>query len=296
MPCHAACRVTQPADIVAGLLPPPLAVLGAHVAQQADAPSARQALGSTCLVAVRGEAGALECCLGGTPGAVQAAVLTSSGSTASSSGSIAGPLGERYLPLRCSAPLVLQLREPPAVGGGMMAPGPQALAAAFEELRRRACGPGTVYLIEPAGGQAGTGEAGAHAVMALPGRCIGSRAWGHEDTALLARHAFCSFGLSVCIQDCKAAPAPPACRRAAAGSHGHLLVPPALSAALLQRGKRGGSVRSAVRELRAGQGRRGVRGVARGRAVLCSPGDAGTRCCGSGVGCRQAGRSMWRAV
>lgn len=147
-------------------------MLGAHVAQQANVPAARQALGSTCLVAVRGEARALECCLGGTQGTVQATVLpSSSDSTGSSAGSVAGPLGERYLPLRCSAPLVLQLREPSAVGAGTVAPGPQALAAAFEELRRRACGPNTVYLMEQAGGQAGTGEADAHAVMALPGQC-----------------------------------------------------------------------------------------------------------------------------
>ena len=177
----------MPAELLAGLLPPPLAVLGAHVASAEDAAAAQRALGADSFVAVPAAGGSgLECFVGKGPRAsLPAAPGSSSNGGSGASIGVAEALNAGYLPLRCGVELVLQVEEPAgAAGDTAPAPSKAALGAAFERLRQQVCGPGAVFLAGAAagagGGAAAAGE-GQPTKLALAGGCRWGRGGGRRE-------------------------------------------------------------------------------------------------------------------
>ncbi|GAB4815562.1 hypothetical protein N2152v2_002608 [Parachlorella kessleri] len=130
--------------------------------QQEDVGKVQRALGPDTLVAVpahiaaAGTSKTLDCYIGGSQRSTPATVLPSNGSQAPQGRVVAEALASRFVPVRCSADLVLQVPVP--VGSSAQPPASGAVAAAFDKLKQQICGPRSVYLAAaPCGAAQGRG-------------------------------------------------------------------------------------------------------------------------------------------
>jgi hypothetical protein len=155
----AAAPATLPAELAGALLPPPLVVVGVYGAegspflQQHTEPGGVAAAHNSSSSSSSGVQYSVQ--QGGTLAACQPEVLP----TATDAGSGMLPaLAQRYLPVRCTADLVLHV-------------GSSGLQAAFDDLEEQLCGPTAVYIAEvpaAAGSPAGAAAAGGAAAAQRP--------------------------------------------------------------------------------------------------------------------------------